>query len=242
MNREKWNRLANRFEDEVCDIAATDRNHVLQRLMSKVRPSQRRSVLVDLGCGIGTFIRQFGSLFKEVVGVDVAPRMVARTKDCCSRLPQLRWLCMDIQRVPRVVGSCADLTACLNVITSSVATRRDAQWASVTAITKPGGFALIVVPSIESAHLVANLKDNGRKARHQSAELNRGLVRCGNDLQKYYSRSELRTTMAHHGLMVDTIRRVFYPWTEEGVPRQRAPATLYPWDWACLARRPGRAA
>lgn len=239
MNRDQWNRLASEFEEEVCDITANDRNHVLQRLVAQV-PRTSRSVLVDLGCGIGNFIQQFGSLFRHVVGVDYSPRMLGRARDRCSSLRQVRWLCTNIRRAPRAIGHRADLTVCLNVITSPSASCRKALWASVRAVTKPGGFALVVVPSIESASMIAGLDDNERKARGRAATIGGALVACGSDLQKYYCGREVRELIASHGLIVHSFRRVFYPWSQEGLPVPRACPSRYPWDWACLARRPSR--
>jgi hypothetical protein len=147
-------------------------------------------------------------------------------------------LCLDIQRAAHVIGPRADLTACLNVITSPRVARRQGQWLSVTSVTKPGGFALIVVPSIESACMIAGVDSAGPTTRSGSAMLNDGLVGSGVDLRKHYSRRELRATLIRQGLIVHTIRRVFYPWAQESLPQPRDATAPYPWDWVCLARRP----
>lgn len=235
MNRRQWNHLANRFEDDVCDIVATESGHVIRRLVAAVHPSRRRDVLVDLGCGIGTFISEYGDQFETVIGVDYATAMIARAQERCRDMPSVSWVNLDMSRAALVIGSPADMTVCLNVITSPSAMRRESQWRSVASVTRPGGFVLVVVPAVESARLVASARaDWGRAAtRH----LVTGLVRRGNALQKYYSRFELTSTLERHELAVQALRPVSYAWSEEGMANPASPDRRAPWDWACLARR-----
>ena len=240
MNREKWNRLAGRFKSAVCDITATDQNRVLHRLVQKSLHRRSQPVLVELGCGIGTFISKFGPQFGEVCGVDYSPRMLGKAKSRCAFLPHARWLCSSVERAPRLLGRVADLTSCLNVITSPTASRREAQWASVAATTKTGGFALIVVPSVESEQMVATLGQPGQVGE-TPVESRSGLTYRGKTLQKFYSRPELNETIERHGLLVHTLTPVHYPWTEEGVSPKHGGLDTYPWDWGCLAYHPIRA-
>lgn len=238
MNRQQWDQIANRFEEAIFDITNTDENRVLQRLVKSVPLSRRRSVLVDLGCGIGTFIQKYGPLFHAIVAVDYSARMLARAKDRCSTLSQVEWLHIDIKRVARIIGPRADLTVCLNVLTSPSAPYCEALWSSAAAVTRFGGFALIVVPSIESAGLVTGLNDIGATlVSRGSSPVTGGLVQTGDDLQKYYSRREIIDTATRHGLLVKSVRRVPYPWSEEGLSKPPVFRTLRPWDWACLACR-----
>ena len=52
----------------------------IARLVLGLRPSPRKSVLVDLGCGIGTFVERYGKLFRATFAVEHAPRIIARAK------------------------------------------------------------------------------------------------------------------------------------------------------------------
>jgi SAM-dependent methyltransferase len=235
MNRRQWNHLANRFEDAICDIVATDHRNVIRGLVSTVKPSKRHDVLVDLGCGIGTFISEHGHQFKEVIGVDYAFSMIARARERCSDISGVSWLNLDMSRAAVAIGSVADMTVCLNVITSPSAMRREAQWRAVAAVTKPGGFALIVVPAIESARLIARVR--GRNGRAATRRLGSGFVRRGNALQKYFSNRELTSMLEPLGLAVQAVRRVPYAWSEEELPNRLSHDEGQPWDWACLAVR-----
>ena len=241
MNRDRWNRLAHEFEASVCDIAATDVKRVLRGLVTKAIPRRGKSVLVDLGCGIGTFLYLFGSLFTEAIGVDYSTKMLTRARGRCVGSKRIKWLCLDIFRASRKIRASADVVACLNVITSPRAAQRQRLWDCVVSVMKPGGYALIVVPSLESAAMVAKVRSERTGSRDREDRLiGEGLVRAGKDIQKYYGEEELRGQASDLGLRVEAIRRVSYPWDEEGLEARSGRRTVRPWDWVCLARLPRR--
>jgi SAM-dependent methyltransferase len=233
LTSKRWDRLAGEFEDRVCDITARNSGRVMGELVALAVSKRRRAVLVDLGCGIGTFIDRFGARFSDVVGVDFSAQILARAEKLCHAMERATWLCLDVSKAGRVVGTRADLTVCLNVITSPSAAKRRALWSSVATVTKPGGHALVVVPSAESAVMVAST--TGRKLR--GADLRRGLVPAGRDLQKHFTEEELGEALARHGFVVRTIRRASFPWADEGLPRRDRTRKPRPWDWAVLARK-----
>jgi SAM-dependent methyltransferase len=101
VNRAEWNDIADAFEDSVCDVAVDETNDQLRRFVNAARPSPKSSVLVDLGCGIGSFIQKFGHRFKEIVGVEYAPRIIARAKERCAGVDGVEWLNMDAARAAR---------------------------------------------------------------------------------------------------------------------------------------------
>ena len=237
MSRREWNRLAAEFENSVCDISSTDQGHVLRRLVSRVCRPSGRSMLIDLGCGIGSFIQRFGDRFEEVVGVDFSSRMLQRAKARCSALHTVRWLHLSIPDAAGIVGPTATLTVCLNVITSAVQSEREHLWSSLGAVTSAGGFVLLVVPSVESDRMVRRkLARRQASLKDRWSERNADLVNRAGVLQKFYSRSELRETVARNGLVVKALRRVHYPWLEEGINGRLSPEGPSPWDWACLAQ------
>src|SRR5580704_7641482 len=240
MSRTSWNRLADKFETDVCDITRTETSNQLSRCVDAVAPSPRRSVLVDLGCGIGTFIAQFGDRFREIVAVDIAPRMVERAKERCNGgLPKTTWFAMGIERAAKLIGTRADLTVCLNVITSPQRARQHGLWASVAAVTKPRGYALVVVPSIESARMVRAVETRGRK-RVKPREAD-GVVRRADVWVKHYAREELDALLPRYGLVARRIAHGYFPWTQEGLTKPRS-SDASPWDWVCLAQRVADAA
>jgi len=234
VNRREWNQTADEFESTVCDITVDETHDQLTRYVKATRlPSD--SVLVDLGCGLGSFILKFGSRFHELIGIDYAAQIIARAKQRCAGNLNVTWIVMDIARAPDLVGARADLTVCLNVITSPSPARRKALWSCVARLTKPRGFALIVVPSIESNGMVEKREHAGRRSG-RCAPPGQGLVRREDSWQKHFSRYELISIMAQRGFQIRRIGRAYYPWSTEGLRRPRSDDRR-PWDWICLAQR-----
>jgi SAM-dependent methyltransferase len=231
MNRAQWDRLAGKFETQVCDIADQETDDYLERFV-KLAKVPAGGVLVDLGCGIGTFIAKFGAPFREIVGVEFAPRIIARAKQRCAGMKGISWLTLDIPRAAARIGRKSDFTVCLNVITQQSEVRRAALWASLAAVTRRGGHTLVVIPSLEAERLIEKVSGGNGATIHAG-----GLVDRDGDLQKHFTRRELEEIFAANGFAVKRIGRARYSWTEEGVRETKARAKNRPWDWMCLAQR-----
>jgi hypothetical protein len=233
MKRADWDRIADEFETETCDITREESADLTDRFVALARLPKRDAVLVDLGCGVGTFIHRFGSRFGRIVGVEFAPRIIARARLHCAEVPNATWLAHDIPRAANTIGPVADLTVCLNVITSDSAAKRAALWSSVTSVTRPGGSALVVVPSLESEDVVAG------EMRTPPERRAGGVVERDGAWQKHYARAELEALFEKLGFNVRRIARAHYPWSVEGLRETKARAANRPWDWMCLAQRAG---
>lgn len=174
MTRSHWDRLARRFEHEVCDILEADRTGVLRRLVGRARIPERGAVLVDLGCGIGTFVRVYGPAFERVIAVDWSAAMVRRARLRCAKLPSVRWMVGDLAGAARRIGPVGDVVTCLNVITAPDAAARERLWSALAAATRRGGSVLVVVPSFESARCVERVKAELRARRAERRAASRG--------------------------------------------------------------------
>src|ERR1700760_232124 len=117
VSRKEWDKLADDFEREVCDITRETGGDAIARLVTRLKPSPDKSVLVDLGCGIGTFIQRYSPLFRETYAVEHAPRITARTKNLTARADNIKGITPNFPPPPRRIGRQADLTVCMNVIT-----------------------------------------------------------------------------------------------------------------------------
>lgn len=230
MNRAEWNLHADEFESLVCDIVEDETGDQMRRFVNAACKSRKNLVLVDLGCGLGSFVRKFGDRFCEIIAVDFAARIVARAKMRCARTSNVTWLATGIRRSADLIGSRADLTVCLNVITSPNEARRNEVWSSIAAVTRPSGFALIVVPSIKSQRMVEG------SSRPRDGSPSGNLVERDGVLQKHYSRSELISTVLDRGFTVKRLERISYPWSVDGLRKPRCSRTS-PWDWICLIQR-----
>lgn len=230
MNRVEWDLHAAKFESLVCDIVTDETSGQMPRFVAAACRSRKNLELVDLGCGVGSFVKKFGHRFERITGIDFAPRIVARARKRCADLPNAKWLAMDVTQSAKVLGTVADLTVCLNVITSPRQAKRDALWSTMADVTKPKGFALVVVPSMESQLMVNKLGASADKIKAG------GLVHRDGVWQKFYERDELISTVSGTGFEVTRIAKVYYPWSVDGLRKPRLSRQL-PWDWGFLAQR-----
>jgi len=219
VDRADWNELAENFEELVVDVTAEETSDQVSRFVAAAR-LPKKAVLVDLGCGIGSFIHRFGRLFAEVDGVEHAPKIIARAKVKCAGVKNVRWLTLDAARAAKKLRGRAE---------------RKAQWSGLHAVTKPGGHALIVVPSLDSERMVQKHTPAGKSGKPTFK--GDGLSEKGGSWQKHYGRDELKATLARHGFEVVRLGRIYSPWSREGLRKPRNPTFKSPWDWICLAKR-----
>jgi len=240
MTRRDWNRVASVFEAEICNIVGTDYRRVLGRALFGIRSDWSKSVVVDLGCGIGTFIKRFGHKFKLIYGVDYSKHMLDRAQRLCGGVRNVRWVLADIRKLRARSVPKADLIVCLNVITSASAAVRAEIMRSVGRVTSEEGWALVVVPSLESEiHAAVMTSAVERKVplfRHLKPG---GLVRRGDTTQKYFTKDEIVQSLGRHtGFGLFHVRKVWYPWSAEleiSIPPQYR--LVPPWDWLVICKR-----
>lgn len=236
VSRKEWDSLADDFEREVCDITRETNGGEIARLVLGLRLSPGTSVLVDLGCGIGTFVERYGKLFRKTFAVEHAPRIIARAKKRLANRSGITWLTSNIPPAARRIGARADLTVCMNVVTMPQARIRLQMWNGIAKVTKRNGYALIVVPSIESDRMVERIAYGTPRAQ-AIAEAPGGLVVRGGSRQKHFARDELYELLAAHGFRTKKLLRVNYPWQKEGLRKPRNAGRRQPWDWLVLAQR-----
>ncbi len=236
MNRDQWATLARVFEDEVSDITASETNGGLGEAVTRATLGFRKATLVDLGCGIGTFVAKFGGGFHRVIAVDFSSDMLSRAQSICRHLRRVTWLCADIPKAALEFSATADLTACLNVITSPSAARRRALWDSVAAVTRPGGTAIVVVPALESAEFVAR-QTGQRLRRRRTRPSDSGLLVRAGCVQKFFLESEVVEVMGNVGFEAVRLQKIEYPWADEGVSVRPMRGKQLPWDWLATGVR-----
>jgi SAM-dependent methyltransferase len=164
VSRKEWDTLADDFEREVCDITRETEDKTIARLVLGLHPSPKTSVLVDLGCGLGTFVERFGRHFRATFAVEHAPRIIARAKKRLAKRSDITWLSSNIPPAVKRLGACADLTVCMNVVTMPQERIRKQMWDGIARVTKRNGHALIVVPSIESDRMVERVAYGTQRA------------------------------------------------------------------------------
>ena len=232
MKARDWDRLAAAYDDEVCDIFVRDREKVIARWLRARGLLRGSNALLDIGCGIGSFIRQYGRFFGEKTGTDHSRRMLQIAALRCRKLTDCAWLKADVQSLPPSLHARGDLVVCSNVITfvSSAACARALR--EVVRCTKPGGWVLLIQPALES-HDAVVAHETGRPAPKRGRTT---IVRRDDRMQRFYAHAGARDLAAKAGLRSVRVSKVWYPWSDEGVtpaPRGRE----LPWDWLVTGRR-----
>lgn len=237
MNAKDWERLADKYAEEVCDIFMRDRRGVIAGWLRAEGLLDGGRTALDIGCGIGSFFRKYGRYFSTKTGTDHSARMVKLAEQRCLSQPEIHWCVSDVFAMPREWRASADLVVCSNVITfvQLDACRRALRQVVHTA--KPGGRVLLIIPSLESHDAVVAL-EHGRPAPKRGTT---AVVQRDDRLQRFFARDGIRQLAQRADLDRVQVRKVWYPWSDEGIAK--APrGHEAPWDWLVTGRRPkGRA-
>jgi len=232
LNARDWDRLAAAYAAEVCDIFSRDRRGVIARWLRSSGQLRGRKALLDVGCGIGSFIRKYGRRFGTKTGTDHSRRMLRIAARRCRTIPRCEWLQADVLALPAELHGRGDLVVCSNVVTFVSAAACDRAMRQVKRCAKPGGSLLFILPALESHDAVVAL-ESGRAAPRRGTT---AVVRRDDRMQRFYTEAGVRRLAARAGLRAIAVHKVWYPWTDEGVtsvPRGQEP----PWDWLVTARR-----
>jgi ubiquinone/menaquinone biosynthesis C-methylase UbiE len=231
IDNHQWDKLASQFEIEVCDIAREETGKQISGLMRHVVRVGAPKVLVDLGCGVGSFVRLNHQHFERVIAVDFSRAILNRAKVRCARVKNVEWHQLDVAAAWHSLKNRADLVSCFNVVTSPDDAVCHAIWTSISRIVKKGGHALVGLPSLESERMVANV--TGEPGKRSADDR---LVERDGVVQRFYRRPDLTPLFAKYGFALTKIRRAYYPWRKEGLRKPRG-AKSNPWDWICLAQK-----
>lgn len=240
LTRHSWERLAHAFAGEVCDIVAADRRNVIERTIAGLSRDFSRSTLLDLGCGIGTFIQTHGHRFRFVYGADFSLNMLRYAKRRCHGVPNVRWMQADLSRIDHATMPTGDVTVCLNVVTSPSKRIRSKMLRSLWKLTNAAGTTLLVVPSLESTLFVhRTIKRDQLTGASKRKLLSQGILMCDGVAQKYFSKREVLDSMRQAGFRKCTACRVWIPWSEEGLEdgHPRLNGKALPWDWLVVGHK-----
>jgi SAM-dependent methyltransferase len=234
MNRRRWDQVYSGKSPKVSDIVAADRKRIIADTVEQIIAYRRPQTVVDIGCGAGTFIQRFSSRFRSIVGVDYAKAVVNQAQRRCRRCTNVTWVVQDVTTARSVISPC-DLAVCLNVVTSPSSRHRAALWRALCRLTRAGGTAIVVVPSLESHHCVMRIATYfGLRADPLD---NNGCVVRGGDPQKFFAASEVLAALARVGFTPALLAAVPYAWSHEGLPHLRSGVADRPWDWLVVASK-----
>lgn len=80
-----WGNVAEWY-DELVEGEGTYQKDVILPNILRLLDSKKDETILDLGCGQGFFAREFTKKGARVIGVDVAPELIALAKKMCRML------------------------------------------------------------------------------------------------------------------------------------------------------------
>lgn len=249
MNVDYWDNVAPQWAQEIFNTLRHDRNRVIRTELE--RAARNAGSIADFGCGIGTYLPTLARLFDEVHGFDHSQACVELARKRIGRARTRRARSVKVKRAanaPKLLRGTFDAVLCVN---AAIAPERSA-WRRVLrsahSLLKPNGRLILVVPSMESAALIAEAEQCARDwpntvgvAMAESAPRSGGVVSLEGVPTKHFTRGELNGTLSELGLQVRRIQRVEYTWRSQAVKPPRELRDTLPWDWLAVARNTGEA-
>jgi ubiquinone/menaquinone biosynthesis C-methylase UbiE len=243
MNQEKhWNTIGTAYKDEIFDVFASDKNKILPKYFQK--HANKKHTAIDFGCGIGKAFPHLSPLFKKVIGTDISARLLNQAK----KLPytNISLIKADLSK-PDLKFPKVDFAFCCNVIMLPEIEKNYTMFKNIQRSLKPGGHALLVLPSIESMMFASwrlidwyqkegvALDDipNSELAYFKSPkkEILRGNVHINGVPTKHYAAPELEVILQEAGFQVKAIKKIEYDWNTEFSTVPDWMKSPYPWDW-----------
>ncbi len=249
MNEKKhWDKIASRYNEEIFDVFHNDKKKKLMRYFKK--HGSQTKVAIDLGCGNGKAFSYLSPLFKKVIGIDISLELLRQAKRLPYKNIELKRL--DLTRKGLHLPKADFLFSC-NVVMFPAIEKNYSMLKNLQRSLKPGGTALLVIPSLESVlfsslQLISLYRKEGTHSDHIPAnefdyfraskrDIVQGIIYIDGVPTKHYLGPEIEMIFRDAGLQVTALEKLEYDWkTEFASP----PASLnhqFPWDWLVECKR-----
>lgn len=250
MDETYWDRMAADYDGEIFNSFASDRTGILLRRIEEF--ADRSAAAADAGCGVGKYLPALAPRFARVDAYDLSARLLKQARLAARGFDNVRFFRRDFAlRSVRVAP--VRFALCTNVLIMADPKIQEAVLRTVARLVEPGGHALFLVPSIESALLAHHrmVEWNRRDGQaHQAASrasvapangagrvLADGLLPIAGVRTKHWLREEFACLMDRFGFETLGSDKIEYGWdTEFETPPEWMQAP-YPWDWLITARR-----
>lgn len=243
MNEEKhWDRIGGGYDDTIFDVFKSDRNRVLPKYFRK--HANKKGLAIDFGCGTGKSFEYLSPLFKEIVAVDISGELLQQAKNRPFKNIQFRQLDLTKDKIslPK-----ADFAFCCNVAMLPEIERTYAIIRNIQKSLKPGGTAILVLPSLDSVlyaswRLIDIYKKEGIDIHEipdsefdyfkaNKRKLIEGIIHIDHVPTKHFMRTELDVVFKKAGFKLVNVDKVEYDWTTELASPPNWLKDPYPWDW-----------
>jgi len=236
-----WEKLAPDYNAEIFDVYASDKFKKLPRYISK-HASQNRTA-IDFGCGNGKSFPLLSPAFNSVLGLDISKSLL---KQAAARgYKNVTLKTHDVTHKLKVPK--ADFAFCCNVVMFPDLKKNEIAFKNIARAIKPGGTALFVLPSLDSAlfsswQLIQLYEREGVKAadipahefhyfKGSKRDMVQGIVYIDTVPTKHYAASELEVILPRAGFKITKLEKIEYDWNTEIAEPPKGLGAPYPWDW-----------
>ena len=246
--KKHWNTIANTYDDEVFDVFNSDKKKILPRYFKK--HTNKRKVATDFGCGIGKAFPYLSPGFKHVLALDISDECIDIAKE--RGFTNITYKRADLTQQSLKLRP-ADFGLCCNVAILPELAANRLIIKTVSKGLRKSGFAIFVVPSVESMMYSAwqlvdwyrreGVKPNKIPSRELSyfetgvPNMVQGIFNINGVATKHYTASELHVLFEEAGMKITSLEKIEYDWnTEFDNPPSWLKAPL-PWDWMVEAKK-----
>jgi SAM-dependent methyltransferase len=233
--------MAERWDQEIFNTLHHDRSGVIAGEIE--RSSRRARSIADFGCGTGIYLPLLSRLFDDVHGFERSMPCVAIARRKLHNMANVAVHSASAASVRR--HGRFDVVLCVNVAVHPALRARAGVFRAIDALLSPGGRLILVVPSLESATLVAAAEEAALRGRAASRAADwvagkhaDGVVTIEGMPYKHYAKREVGALLDDLRLGVSRIRRVEYSWRSQGVRPAANLSDQLPWDWIAVANKP----
>ncbi|MGH7592457.1 MAG: methyltransferase domain-containing protein [Gemmatimonadales bacterium] len=234
-----WDRMAERWDREIFNTLYHDKSRVITTELKRSSVGARS--VADFGCGTWLYFPLLCRLFQEVQGFE---RSRACVRIATARFRKHAGIAVHPASTATRRRGAFDVVLCVNVVIHPSVRGRMSVMGAVRSLLVPGGTLILVVPSLESATMVARVEQRAlrRQGRPGTGDWDvdtdrHGVVAIEGLPTKHFTRPELRDTLERLGWKVSRVRRVPYSWQSQGVRPGPGGRRRLPWDWIAVARR-----
>ncbi|MBL7871149.1 MAG: class I SAM-dependent methyltransferase [Cyclobacteriaceae bacterium] len=246
--KEHWNKIAPSYNDEIFDVFQNDKFRKLSTYFKKHGSLSKTAI--DFGCGNGKSFPFIAPLFKQVIAFDISKGLLKQAEQRGFTNVTLKQA--DLTKKKLVLPK-VDFAFCCNVIMFPVRKKNCQMIDNVYRSLKPGGIAVIVLPSLDSALFAAwRMMDvyekEGTKPQDipknefdyfkaNKRDLIQGIIHIDGVPTKHYSESEIKVMFREAGFTVTAIDKLEYDWETEIALPPKWLKDPYPWDWLVELRK-----
>ena len=243
MNEEAhWDKIAPGYDDEIFDVFRSDKNKLLPTFFKK--HGNKNHQAIDFGCGTGKAFPFLSPAFANVMAIDISAECLATARG--RKFSNIKFQQADLTK-RNLKFPAADFLFCCNVVMLPEIEKNRDMFKNIHKALKPGGHAVVVVPSMESIfysswRLLEWYRKEGTKPElvpdselaYFSASKRRlvdGIMHIDRVATKHYTEPELQVVVSECGLTVTAIERLNYEWNTEFPSPPAWMKAPYPWDW-----------